>query len=202
MRTLILICLLALLSACSPPSVPDVTYFRLPPPKPLAHAEKPLTSLPIVVGVFSGDGVYAEQALIYATTPDARSLRTYHYQLWSDPPTRGLQSRLTQMLRASGIAPFVTERLPASDPALRVHATIARYDRIRRATGYVVDVAFQIRVEQGIGEPVIERTYRAEAQASDDTIASTVVAFGTAVDGAFAKFYRDLAALGGDSGAG
>jgi len=99
-------------------------------------------------------------------------------------------------LRASGIAPFVTERLPASDPALRVHARIVRYDRIRRDQGYVVDVAFEIRVEQGLGEPVIEKTYRAEAAAADNTIAATVRAFGVAVDQAFAKFYADLAALG------
>lgn len=202
MRACILACLCAVLAACSPPSVPDVNYFRMPPPTPLPHAGKPLTTLPIVVSVFSGEGIYSEQALIYATTPDASSLRTYHYQLWSDPPTRGLQSRLTQMLRASGIAPFVTERLPASDPALRVHATIERYDRINRDNGYVVDVAFEIRVEQGAGEPVIEKTYRAEAAASDGTIASTVRAFGVAVDQSFAKFYSDLAALGGGGDAG
>ncbi len=196
MRICILACLLVLLAACAPTAVPDVNFFRMPSPTPLPHADKPLTTLPIVVGVFSGEGVYSEQALIYATTPDASSLRTYHYQLWSDPPTRGLQSRLTQMLRASGIAPFVTERLPASDPALRVHGTIVRYDRVKRGAGYVVDVEFEIRVEQGLGEPVIEKTYRAEAIAADNTIAATVRAFGVAVDQTFAKFYADLAALG------
>lgn len=195
MRILIASCVLVLLASCSPASVPDVTYFRMPPPTPLPHAQKPLTTMPIVVRVFSGEGVYAEQALIYSLTPDAGALRTYHYQLWSDPPSRGLQSRLTTMLRDSGIAPLVTERLPASNPALRVHGTIVRYERIKRDSGYVVDVAFEIRVEQGSGEPVIETTYAAEAPAADTTIAASVQAFGVAVDQAFAKFYADLVGL-------
>src|SRR6185369_13741529 len=33
------------LAGCSPPPVPDVTYFRLPPPVALPHADKPLSLL-------------------------------------------------------------------------------------------------------------------------------------------------------------
>ena len=191
-----------LLAACSPPSVPDVTYFRLPPPAPLARAARPLSALPIEVGVFRGEGIYAEQALIYSLSADAGALRTYHYQLWSDPPSRGLQARLTAMLRAAGIAPLVTERLPASDPALRVHGRILRYERIPREGGYKAVVAFEMRVEQDSGEPLIEQTYAAEAAAADASMAATVQAFASAVDQAFARFYDDLAARGQDSHAG
>lgn len=195
MRTMLAIVAIALLAACSPAAVPDVTYFRLPPPTPLPHADKPLSSLPIEVAVFRGEGVYAEQALIYATTPEAGALRAYHYQLWSDPPSRGLQARLTTMLRDSGISPLVTDRLPASNQALRVRGSIVRYDRIKRDQGYDVAVAFEMRVEQDSGEPVIEQTYAAQATAADATMEASVRAFGTAVDQAFAKFYTDLAAL-------
>jgi uncharacterized lipoprotein YmbA len=202
MRTFIVLFAMLLLAACSSPSVPDVTYFRLPPPTALPHADKPLSTLPIEVETFSGEGIYAEQALIYAMTPDANALRAYHYQLWSDPPSSALQARLTTMLRDSGIAPLVTDRLPASSQALRVQGSILRYERIKRDAGYIVEVAFAIRVEQDNGEPVIEQTYRAQAAASDSTIAASVQAFGVAIDQAFAKFYVDLAALGKDSHAG
>ncbi len=202
MRIVATLFAMLLLAACSPASVPDVTYFRLPPPAPLPHADKPLSSLPIEVEVFGGDGIYAEEALIYATTPDARALRTYHYQLWSDPPSRALQARLTTMLRDSGIAPLVTDRLPASDQALRVHGSILHYERIKRESGYVVEVAFGMRVEQDNGEPVIEQTYGAQVPADDASIAASVRAFGVAIDQAFAKFYTDLAALSKDSHAG
>ena len=202
MRLIISLVAIALLAACSPATVPDVTYFRLPPPTPLPHADKPLSALPIEVAVFSGDGVYAEQALIYSITPDAGALRTYHYQLWSNPPSRDLQARLTTMLRDSGITTLVTDRLPASNQALRVRGNILRYERIKRDQGYEVAVAFEMRVEQDSGEPVIEQTYAAQAAAADVTIEGSVRAFGTAVDQAFAKFYSDLAALTKDTHAG
>ena len=202
MRAIITIVAMLLLAACSPASVPDVTYFRLPPPSALPHADKPLSALPIEVEVFSGEGIYAEQALIYATTPEASALRTYHYQLWSDPPSRALQARLTAMLRDSGIATLVTDRLPASNQALRIRGSILRYERVKRDAGYVIEIAFGMRVEQDNGEPVIEQTYSAQAQASDASMATSVQAFGVAVDQAFAKFYTDLAALGKQAHAG
>jgi uncharacterized lipoprotein YmbA len=184
-----------LLSACSSPGVPDVTYFRLPSPKALPHADKPLSLMPIEVEVFTGDGIYAEQALLYATTPDASALRAYHYQVWSEPPSQGLQTRLVGLLRDSGISPLVTDRLPASTPALRVHGAIVRYERIKRDSGFVAVVALAMRVDQDQGEPLLEHTYRAEAPAGDVSMDATVNAFGVAIDQAFAAFYADLAAL-------
>jgi uncharacterized lipoprotein YmbA len=186
-----------LLGACAPPSVPDVTYFRLPTAAPLARAAKPMSVLPIEVETFRAEGLYAEQALIYATTADAGALRAYHYQMWSDPPSRGLQERLTSRLRDSGIAPLVSDRLPASVEALRVQGRILRYERVPQAQGVIAAVAFEMRVEQGSGEPLLEQTYAAEQVATGDTMAATVQAFGMAVDTAFAKFQTDLIALEG-----
>jgi len=191
-----------MLVACSAPSVPDVTYFRLPPPAPLPHADKPLTLLPIEIQVFRTEGIYAEEALIYSADAQATQLRAYHYQLWSDPPSRGLQDRLTKMLRESGISSLVTDSLPASTQALRVQGRITHYERIPNAGAFTVRVAFDMRVEQDNGEPVLEQTYSADANATDLTIGSTVQAFGAAVDQAFAKFYADLASLGKETHAG
>jgi cholesterol transport system auxiliary component len=188
---------LSLLAACSPPSVPDVTYFRLPAAAPLTRVAKPLSVLPIEVETFRAEGLYAEQAVIYATGTDAGSLRAYHYQLWSDPPSRGLQERLTAGLRDSGIAPLVSNRLPASVQALRIQGRIVRYERVPQAQGVVAAVEFQMRVEQDSGEPLLEQSYGAEQAASDDTMAATAQAFGAAVDNAFNKFQADLIALEG-----
>jgi cholesterol transport system auxiliary component len=201
-KLLAIFSLVAVLSACSAPTVPDVTYFRLPPPTPLPHADKPLTSLPIEVQVFRAQGIYAEEALIYSTDPQAASLRAYHYQLWSDPPSRGLQGRLTRMLRDSGISILVTDSLPASTQALRVEGRMTNYERVQNGEAFSARVGFEMRVEQDNGEPVLEQTYTAEANAADATIGATVQAFGSAVDQAFAKFYNDLAALSKDAHAG
>ena len=186
-----------LLAACSPPTVPDVTYFRLPPAAPLTRAAKPLSVLPIEVETFRAEGLYAEQALLYATTPDAGALRAYHYQLWSDPPSRGLQERLTNRLRDSGIAPLVSDRLPASVQALRVQGRILRYERIAQVQSVVASVAVEMRVEQDTGEPLLEQTYSADQTAADNSMAATVRAFGDAVDTVFAKFQTDLITLEG-----
>jgi cholesterol transport system auxiliary component len=201
-KSLALILLTITLAACSPATVPDVTYFRLPTPTPLPHGDKPLTSLPIEVQTFRAEGIYAEQALIYSNNDSATELRTYHYQLWNDPPSRGLQSRLTNMLRSSGISMLVTDTLPASDQALRVQGRIIRYERVQNGQAFTAHVAFDMRVEQDSGEPVLEQTYSGDADAAGATIGATVQAFGTAVDQAFAKFYGDLASLGKESHAG
>lgn len=196
-RSAFAVCILGL-SACSPAPVPDVTYYRLPAAQPITRVARALSSLPIEVATFRAEGLYAEQAVLYATTPDARALRAYHYQLWSDPPSRHLQDRLTIRLRDSGIAPLVSDRLPASVPALRVRGRILRYERVKTATGAVMaSVAFEMRVEQGGGEPLLEQRYSAEQAAADDSMAGTVNAFGGAVDAAFTKFQADLIGLEG-----
>lgn len=198
----VLAVLTLMLSGCSPPPVPDVTYFRLPPPAALPHADKPLSLLPIEVEVFGAEGVYAEQSLIYAVAADGNSLRTYHYQLWSDPPSHALQTRLVVMLRESGISGLVTDRLPASTQALRIHGTIRRYERNSSNGTVAVSVAVEMRVEQDSGEPLIEQGYHAELQAADTSLDATVKAFGSAVDQVFTAFYRDLVALEGEAHAG
>jgi cholesterol transport system auxiliary component len=185
------------IGGCSVPSVPDVTYFRLTPAAPPARVSKPLSILPIEVDTFRAEGLYAEQAIIYAVSADAGALRAYHYQLWSDPPSRHLQERLTLRLRDSGISALVSDRLPASVQALRVQGRILRYERIKRESGVVVAVAFEMRVEQETGEPLLEQNYSAEQAASDDSMAATVRAFAEAVDVTFAKFQADLITLEG-----
>ncbi len=185
-------------AACSPPPGPDVTYFRLPPPAPLPHSDKPLTLLPIEIDTFNAEGVYSEQALIY-TIGDGSAVRTYHYQLWSDPPTHALQARLIAALRAAGISELVTDRLPASTQALRVHGTIRRYERIGEGKAFKVAVTLELRVEQDEGEPLLLQEYHSEKDAADATLNATVSAFGAAVDEVFAAFYGDLVRLRGDA---
>jgi cholesterol transport system auxiliary component len=187
-----------LLAACSVPPVPDVTYYRLPPAAHIARAAAPISALPIEVETFRAEGVYVEQSVLYATSPDAGALRAYHYQLWSDPPSRALQERLTARLREAGIAPLVTDRLPASAQALRVIGRIVHYERVPLEPGAKAQVEFEMRVEQDSGEPLLERTYRAEQSAADGTMAATAQAFGAAVDETFAKFQADLIALTGN----
>jgi len=63
--------------------------------------------------------------------------------------------------------------------------------------GAKASVAFEMRVEQGSGEPLLEQSYAAEQSATDESMSGTVTAFGAAVDAAFAKFEADFVALQG-----
>jgi ABC-type uncharacterized transport system auxiliary subunit len=180
------------LAACSAPTVPDFTYYRLPRPEPLEMAPKPLFG-DVVVDVFAADGLYGDQALIYATDPGALELRQYHYQLWTDPPTRVLQRRVIEQLRKTNIAGEITDQLPASHPAIRISGVILRFDRAPNASGgFTATVALKLRADDETGTPMLDDYYRAERPAADATMRATVDAYGAALDQVFAAFYADL----------
>ena len=103
--TTAIIAMAATLGGCGVPAVPDFTYYRLPRPAPIAPEASPLYG-DIVVDVFGADGLYADQALVYALDADAGELRQYHYQLWTDPPTRVLQRRIERS--TVHVGPFLT----------------------------------------------------------------------------------------------
>jgi ABC-type uncharacterized transport system auxiliary subunit len=191
-RAVLALAAIVALAACSAPTVPDFTYYRLPRPTALEAAPAPLFG-DIVVDAFAADGLYGDQALIYATDPGAQELRQYHYQLWTDPPTRVLQRRLIEQLRRTGIAGEITDELPASHPATRISGIILRFDRAPDAAGgFTVTVALKLRADAANGVPMLDDYYRAEKPAADATMRATVDAYGAALDQVFAAFYADL----------
>ncbi len=186
-------CLALGLAACSAPTVPDVTYYRLAEPAAAVWQRAPSFPVPVDVAVFGADGLYAEQALIYSTDAGG-TLRTYHYQLWADPPARLLQRRLIDVLRRAQAAPLVTDRLPASADALRITGLIRRFDRARRADGFHAEIDLQLRVERS-GRLLAEPVYHADMLAQGTDLEASVAAFGRALDDVYARFLADLAAL-------
>ena len=190
-RSIVLAAAMAL-AGCSSPTVPDFTYYRLPPPKPLEVAPAPLFG-DIVVDVFGADGLYADQALIYAVDPSAQQLRQYHYQLWTDPPTRVLQRRMIQQLREAKIGGDVTDELPASHPATRISGAILRFDRAPNGSGgFNATVALKLRADDSSGTPIIDDYYRAELPTAGNDLKATVDAYGAALDQIFGEFCADL----------
>ena len=190
-RSIVLAAAIAL-AGCSSPTVPDFTYYRLPQPQPLEVAPAPLFG-DIVVDVFGADGLYADQALIYAVDPSAQQLRQYHYQLWTDPPTRVLQRRLIEQLREAKVAGDVTDELPASHPATRISGAILRFDRSPNGSGgFNATVELKLRADDANGTPIIDDYYRAELPAAGSDLKATVDAYGAALDQIFGEFYADL----------
>jgi cholesterol transport system auxiliary component len=175
------------------PGVPDHTYFRMNKPAALPVSETQIFNIPIVVNLFAADGLYADRALIYALDPEARELRQYHYQLWTDPPTRLLQSRLQVELRDAAIAPLVVDRLAASQAAVRITGAIRRFERVPAIDGgFIVSVVIKLRVDRPDGTPQLDEVYHADLPTSDTTLASAAEALSAAVDQIFAEFHADL----------
>jgi cholesterol transport system auxiliary component len=175
------------------PGVPDHTYFRMSKPAALPVSDVQVFNIPIVVNLFAADGLYADRALIYAIDPEARELRQYHYQLWTDPPTRLLQTRLQIELRDAAIAPLVVDALPASQAAVRISGDIRRFERVPTIDGgFIVSVVIKLRVDRPDGTPQIDDIYQTDLPTADASLASTAEALSGAVDRIFAEFHADL----------
>ncbi len=189
--------LILLLTGCHATKAPDFSYFRLPPPPTVTAYAHMIFETPVVVDTFVADGLYGDQALVYAIDASASELRQYHYQLWVDPPTRMLQRRLLVLLRRAHVSDLVTDGLPASRAAVRVHGVILRMDRMPVDGGYKVAVGLKIRADGVDGAPLLDKLYSTSEPASANGLSSTVAAYGTAIDRLFKEFEADLAQHGG-----
>lgn len=182
------------LAACgNVPGVPDHTYFRMSEARALPVSEAPLFTTPIVINLFAADGLYADRALVYALNPEGAELRQYHYQLWTDPPTRALQRRLLIALRDAEIAPLVTDQLASSQAAVRISGSILRFERVPGVRGgSIASVVLRLRADRPDGTPQFDEIYHADVDATDGSLGETVIALSNAVDQIFAEFHADL----------
>ena len=184
-----------LLGACSSEPVPELAYYTLPPLTAVPTPAAPVFKAPISIDSFLADGVYNEQGVLYLSL-DHRNLRAYHYQLWQDPPTRMLQRRLIDTLRARRLSDLVADRLPSAAEQINVLGLVRRFDRVQGADGWHAMVQLELRVERGSAKtPLLVRNYEWDQRAVDNSLQATVDAFGTSVDQCFGTFARDLEAL-------
>jgi cholesterol transport system auxiliary component len=184
--------LAAMLGACSVAPVPDIAYYRMPGVGEGDIRSEKFFAMPIVVDSMIADGVYNDQAILYATQPEG-SIKAYHYQLWDEPPGQLLQRRLVDTLRARQASRLITDRLPPSIDSLRIAGRIERFERVRVGEQWLARVRIELRVERGSQfEPLLLSEYGADVPASSDSIQSTVRAFAAAIDQSYAAFWSEL----------
>ena len=188
--------LLALTACASAPGIPETTYFRLPPRAEVDALPAPAVDRPIIVDTFYADGLYSDQAIIYTLDPDGARLRTYHYQLWIDPPVRLLQRRLISTLRDARVARIATDRMPSEVETVVVEGRIVRFERVRADSGWRVAVGFSLRADiDGDGKPpLVLKDYALELPVQGETVRESIDVMGQAVDQIYAEFIRDLVA--------
>lgn len=192
-----LVAAVLLLAACASAPVPDMAFYRMasvPDPARAADAE-PRFPIPITVSPFRADGVYNDQAILYALKPEG-SIKAYHYQLWDEPPSLMLQRRLIDQLRAEFAAKLITDRLPPGLDALRISGRLQRFERVRMNQRWHARVRMEIRVERRQQDaPLLLDEYGADVEAESDTIQASIRAFAAALDQSYAAFSADLAQL-------
>ncbi len=192
LRSVLAVALAVLLVACAGAPVPDVGYYRLKPVEREPVDDKKHFSIPIVVDSLIADGVYNDQAILYAQRSEG-SIKAYHYQLWDEPPGQLLQRRLIDTLRARSAARLVTDRLPPSIDSLRISGRILRFERVKQGDAWLAGVRLELRVEHGAQHaPLLLSEYADEVPAETESIQATVRAFATAIDQCFSAFWTDL----------
>ena len=192
-----LLAVLLLLAACASAPVPDMAFYRMPGvPEPVVDASRePRFPIPITVAAFRADGVYNDQAILYSLKPES-SIKTYHYQLWDEPPSLLLQRRLIDRLRTDFASRLVTDRLPPGLDALRISGRVQRFERVRIDGQWIARVRLEIRVERSVQEsPLLLEEYGADVPAESESIQATVRAFAEALDQSFAALNGDLAQI-------
>lgn len=197
MRALLPALFCLLLAACASAPVPDMKFYRMPEvPEPVEDpTREPRFPLPMTVAAFRADGVYNDQAILYALNPEG-SIKAYHYQLWDEPPSLLFQRRLIDQLRAGHVSNLVADRLPPGLDVLRVTGRVQRFERVRIDGDWVARVRFELRVERRIQDPpLLLGEYGADVAAESESIQATVRAFAQAMDQGFAAFSDDLAQI-------
>jgi hypothetical protein len=125
----------------------------------------PSSALPIVIEPYRANGVYNDQAMLYATSAEG-SIKAYHYQLWDEAPSTLLQRRLIAELRACA-ARRLSSRT-ACRPRCRRCASAARSNSsnaCRAADGWVVRVRLELHVERDVqSAPLLLKTYAADVR--------------------------------------
>ena len=186
-----------LLAACGSAPVPEVRYYSLPMATGVEAAAEPVLGLPIRVEVFSADGLHSEQGILYSTR-EGGPVRTYHYQLWNDPPTALLQKRLIARLRAANYSSVVASRLPGQIDAFQISGDVQAFERVQGDNGaWRVVIRLELRADVGDHDlPLVLKTYDASVPAESESMQATVRAFAQGVDEILARFLVDLAQQG------
>jgi len=191
------------LTAClgSAPPVPRDHYYRImvtPPKGAIASQTASIEDAPVLGWGILGqpqleaEGLLRERPLLYSATGSATEMQQHDYHYWMDPPTRMLQLELVDYLRASGLARSVVT------PEMRIKADFEVNGRIKRLerllgggpTRVVVELELSM-VARADNELIVVGSYIAGANAADDGIESSVLAFNEVLGQVFERFLAD-----------
>jgi len=199
MKQTIPIALAVLLGACAAPQapLPDENYYRLAPGTTAPRAAA-LTNGLLMVEEPRSDGLLAERALLFSDDPGHRRTNQYHYDYWSDPATRVVQSYLVKQLRGSGVADQVMRYDINVTGDAFIGSRLERFSQLIDGDHTRVVVALELRLSYpGEQQPRLLRDYSAEVNVASSTPEDAIPGYEQALDTIIRQFLNDAANAAG-----
>jgi ABC-type uncharacterized transport system auxiliary subunit len=191
-RSLGLLCLLALLSACGlgGANVPETYFYRLPSITLPAQGQQ---FSHLVIRPVQASGLYHERAMLYAEQSQPLQLQRYHYHLWAEKPAQLIDRALYQGLYSNGIAEKVSRGLLQPEKAVYIDTRIEQFEQLILADGVQVQVALQFAVASTEHSDVSRiRTYTSEVTPAGKRMHDIAEAYGAAVKQIMQQLVADL----------
>ena len=187
--------LAAALSGCGGEGIPVPTdrFHRLTVGEPAEAFDTPRLEGTVEVDRFNAVGVFQGRAIVFIENDNPNVMHQYHYQLWSDPPTRMLQSATVDYLRSAQVADQVVKTGLRAVPAYTLSGEIRKLDHVvGNSSSVLVELEFGLR-EHKEGSLVWVKRYTVTKSVDDDSVAAATRAMGEAVEEILASLTADLA---------
>jgi ABC-type uncharacterized transport system auxiliary subunit len=183
------------LAGCGGEGVPVPTdrFHRLTVGAPATVYQTPQLEGTVEVDRFNATGVLQDRAIIFIEHDNPNVMHQYHYQLWSDPPTRMLQMATVDYLRATHLADQVVKTGLRVVPAYTLIGDIKKLEHVvGNSSSVQVELEFGLRDHRD-GSLVWVKSYTATKVVDDDSVAAATRAIGEAVKEILATLSADLA---------
>ena len=182
------------MTACGQTKVPQDHYYRLNLTAP-ARMEQPVLPGILAIKRFSADGMLQVRGIIYSQPGRPLEVESYHYHHWTDIPPVMLQDILVGYLRAANAAPGIVAGGMDVEPD---YILKGRINRLERVTGSAHDGVLELEfslIQAATRQVILQRSYRQQVRADNQTVAGTVAALNQALENVYAEFLGDLTAM-------
>ncbi len=190
---LLLLALMAPLASCGGAPPPAEHFYRLTTPV-LAPAAKPLQGI-LIVERFGADGVTGERPIVHSRQGQEKSLETYRYHYWTEPPGRMLAQHLTTALGNAKAATSVVSGDVRVEGDWILKGRLKHFEQVLGGSGPMVVVeADMTLLKAGDYSLVRHAVYREEEPAAGESPSAAVDAMQKAFDRLCARLALDLKA--------
>ena len=173
--------------------VPSDRFHRMNVGDPVKIYDAPQLAGTLEVDRFNAAGVLQDRAIIFVENKNPNVMHQYHYQLWSDPPTRMLQIATVDYLRAAHLADQVVKTGLRVVPSYTLTGEIKKLEHVvGNSSSVLVELDFELR-EHERGSLVWVKSYTVNKPVDDDSVAAATRAIGEAVEEILGSLSADLA---------